>query len=78
MGPGSERVSKSSAQRMGKEGAAVAASGMKDQKALQFVAIARQRWQTCAMAINVCCRSCGAVGDGGAQKGLEKLEWSVS
>jgi len=77
MGLGSERVSKSSAQRMGKE-AAAAASGTKDQKALQFDAIARQRWQTCAMAINVGCRSCGAVGDGGAPKGLEKLEWSVS
>jgi len=63
---------------MGKEKAAVAASGMKDQKALQFVAITRQRRQTCAMAINVGCRRCGAVGDGGALEGLEELEWSVS
>lgn len=78
MGQGSERLSKSSAQRMGKEEVAVETSGMKDQKALQFVAIRRQRRQTCVMAISVGCRRCGAVGDGGALEALEELEWSVS
>jgi len=78
MGQGSERVSKSWAQCMGKEEVAVAASGMKDQKALQFVAITRQRRQTCATAINVGCRRCGAGGDGGALEELEELEWSLS
>jgi hypothetical protein len=34
---------------------------MKDQKALQSIAIARQRRQTCAMAMHVG-RRCGAVG----------------
>lgn len=77
MGQGSERVSKSPAQCMSKEEVAVAASEMKDQKALQFVAIRRQRRQTCAMAINVSRCRCGAVtvGGGGA---LEELEWRVS
>jgi hypothetical protein len=75
MGQGSERVSKSAAQCMSKEEVTVAASEMKDQKALQFVAIRRQRRHTCATTINVGCRRCGAVGGGGA---LGELEWRVS
>ena len=63
---------------MGKEEVAVAASGMKDQKALQFVAITRQRRQTCAMAISVGCRRCDAIGEGEALEALEELEWSLS